>query len=431
MITKSRTDTTKLLINVLIAILAFISLFPTMRAIIYGDAQSQTLTAFIISAFPDLFLIIVSIYSLLSLYKKRQLNKIDYIILSCIIFNTVYGFIIANNFIVSVYGFKLTYMPMFLFFTGRLVVNNGQAAILLKKLMNLFILIAIIGILFYFPLHFFYEYILNLLDDYEFYYLMPRMTSIFYTPLVFSTVMGIGSVYFLLSYLKNKKISDLFKFIIVCTCMILSISRGAIFGFILSTIIIIISTKQWKKVMYSISLVILTTIFLINIKSSTMKGTGRLFGFIFNSSMKTMTMNKEMTRVNYWQISFDDFKSHPFGFGLGKAGHIGNRFFKNSITPASLYSTDGWYLKLLNETGIFGFLSFAIVAFVLIREKIKIKDLYDRTFQLSFMALLCLQLVGSNVLDYMFIAPCIWLIIGMIDTDNLENSTNKNQRQLL
>ena len=83
-----------------------------------------------------------------------------------------------------------------------------------------------------------------------------------------------------------------------------------------------------------------------------------VFFFIASSTAETIMIKKGLSRVDLWLGAFNDFINNPMGYGLGKAGHVAVRFFGKLSNEAATYSTDGWYLKLANETGIWGLFSY-------------------------------------------------------------------------
>ena len=105
----------------------------------------------------------------------------------------------------------------------------------------------------------------------------------------------------------------------------------------------------------------------------------------------------------------------PWGYGLGKSGHIAWRLFKDTNTPSSPYSTDGWYLKLLGETGILGALFFSGLLSYIIYQSRKSKLMSNQTISTYISTVLVFVLVQnivSNVFDYFILAPLIFLLLG-------------------
>ena len=119
------------------------------------------------------------------------------------------------------------------------------------------------------------------------------------------------------------------------------------------------------------------------------------------------------------------------GYGLGKAGHVARRFFKDDDKTASVYSTDGWYLKMACETGGWGILSFTIISFLYFFQSLKYLRKKRGTINLFFFLIFIftsIQNLGSNVLDFYIFANLYWLIIGFSQNmiNNLENGKDES-----
>lgn len=407
--------------NATIAAFIFAAFFPTVRAFIFGDAAGSTFLSIGFSILADLIFASIASYCLYSLFAKKQLDKIDLIFLGYIAFSVIYGSILSHHKMAIIYGFRMTYLPMFMYFVGRNATMNEVGADLLKKMMLLVSAIAVVGLLLYFPFHNVYLYIISLNHDYEFeHQLVPRMTSLFYTPLVFSSVVAFASLYYLILYRKTNSKMDLLLFILNGVCLILSISRGAILAFIIMIPVFLFLLKGFKKIILPLITVLTIATLCIN-AISPKKDAFFLFGFIMKSSVNTMEMGDHIKRVDFWTTSVTDFKSHPMGFGLGKSGHVANRLFKDTDVPAAIYANDGWYLKLLLETGIPGFLFFVLLMFFIINSVLQIQNSYDKAFFLCLLLIIGFQSIVSNVPDFTFASFFLWLLIGL-RSDNSKRS---------
>lgn len=206
-------------------------------------------------------------------------------------------------------------------------------------------------------------------------------------------------------------------------------------GFMVCFIIIILVEKKFKTLLItlaSISIIIL----ILNIRNN---DTSKALSYISSSTVSTVihlflpkTVNSDSnTRVSFWKIAFDDFINKPMGYGLGKAGHVARRFFKDDDKSASVYSTDGWYLKMACETGVWGILSFTIISFFYFFQSLKYLRKKRGTINLFFFLIFIftsIQNLGSNVLDFYIFANLYWLIIGFSQNmiNNLENGKDES-----
>ena len=94
---------------------------------------------------------------------------------------------------------------------------------------------------------------------------------------------------------------------------------------------------------------------------------------------------------------------------------------KGTETKSAYLATDGWYLKIANETGIFGLISFlTLFAYFLFRMMAGCTSDQSRLFLfLMFLAVLMVNLV-SNVLDYFLFNSLFWFYTGA--AENLKRS---------
>ena len=144
------------------------------------------------------------------------------------------------------------------------------------------------------------------------------------------------------------------------------------------------------------------------------------FSWIFQSTSETFKLEEKVSRVQLWKQTFRDLTERPFGYGIGKSGWIAYRFLKDNKNEESAYmATDGWYLKLANETGLIGLISF-IFLFVLIfyRFQKHLKTSEDIFFIYTlFIAVVIINIV-SNVLDYFLFNLLFWFLIGIVENYN-------------
>ena len=125
------------------------------------------------------------------------------------------------------------------------------------------------------------------------------------------------------------------------------------------------------------------------------------------------------------------------GDGLGKSGHVAARFSdplqgQNAAVSSkvSIASTDGWYLKLANETGIWGLFSYFILSGTLFIVSIKymIKNSFGLySFLFTLFVIVNIENITSNVLDFYLFSYLYWFLLGvMIFYLKLKNQEVKN-----
>ena len=243
-------------------------------------------------------------------------------------------------------------------------------------------------------------------------YFIVRMSSILWSPVVFATFMMAALFYFFHRFLADEKWYWLLPFAFVCFCIIMSMSRGpmiiSIFGLLLMTIL-------YRKKISLFPWLVLAGVYCFT--AFIIASPGELSLWIFESASDTVGLKKGVTRVDLWINAFHNFQEHPFGMGLGKAGHVAARFFSQNTTQADVFSTDGWYLKTLNETGVWGlfsYLFFAAVFFiVIVKQMIHHKQKQLLFFIFSLFISINIQNMVSNVLDFYLFSFLYWGSLGL------------------
>jgi hypothetical protein len=413
--------------NLVTSFFVFLCAFPTLRYIVVGK-DSITLFDYLFSALPDIACIVVIFiipFNYFSKYKALNLKKIDYYFLAYLIFTTIYGCFLSRDLKACFLGFKLSVIPMLFYFVGRYPDFNE---LYLKPVFYLFSIIGIIGFILYFFVPGFNMEIIENISGVINQYLIVRMTSIFWTPVVFGSAMGFTLLYLNHQYLTTDKFSKLQMLFLVFTWfgLILSVSRGPIICFVLAQIGMFFIQRNRKKIIYisvALTLLYVLSILLASLQQQMLYNGGNFLSLFYNminftvkSAAETATLEGGLTRVELWRRSWIDFMHQPWGYGLGKSGHIAWRLFKDTSVPSSPYSTDGWYLKLLGETGIPGALFFISIIYFFVVEIKKAKLLINQetTVVVLIFLFVLLQNVVSNVFDYYCIAPLFYLLLGHI-----------------
>jgi hypothetical protein len=393
-------------------------LFPTFRVLVMGSLPALSVSDFLLAALPEIFFLLYLLINLISYYRSPErirLKTFDFLIITYFVYNVVTGFILAADVKISLYGFRLTYLPMLMYFIFR-VQAPEQAEKALKYLGYLILALGIVGILLYFFFAHAMMHMLYLTELNPQSYFIIRMTSILWTPVVFSTFIAAGFLYFLYRYYSSGKWWLLIILSILVFCMIMAMSRGVFIAILLSFIFISLLMRAWKRALvatFLIAIVFLITTFYIS-------SPNQVLSFITESTVSTVKMEKSVNRVHLWQQSFANFSSHPFGYGLGKAGHVAARFFSPGTSEADIYSTDGWYLKLMNETGLPALIFYLVIAaffLILYLKRFGLrKNVAISVYLLSFFVFVNIQNMVSNVLDFYLFPMLFWGIVGMMAT---------------
>jgi len=416
---KSRLSPLYLLSALIVSVFALSSVYPTLRILVLGGKPISGLPNTIFAFFPDLLFLVTFGYALFLFFTKRefrfQWQGFDTVVSLYLVFNLVYGYVLSNNTTLALLSVRITYLPVALYFVARLL--NAQAVTLNKRLLHsVFLLyagIALLGLLIYFVFPSVQAKLISVSGYESPRYFIIRMCSLYLTPILFAFVMAFSAIYFYLRSLKNISVGDSICFLMLWTCLVLTVSRGAIMSFGLAFVIISLIYKNYKTSLVlgmGMSLIILSVSFYATRNLDFLQ-------WMFYSSSKTVNMDKDLARVNRWQTTFDDFKKQPWGYGLGNSGAVAfTHLINKKDAKAAVYSTDGWYLKMACENGVLGLLSYLLLAGSFLRQVIK--KIRTNSDELALLALgvfiiVSIQSIFSNSLDFHPEISLFWLIAGL------------------
>lgn len=354
-----------------------------------------------------------------------------------VVSNVILGILLSQNIVYAIYAVRLSYLPFAAFFILRFnahSLNLSAYQNFFKRLFNWYFAFAVISLLVYIFFPKIDVSLVKLVGGRVNFYVIRRMSGVFFSPVLWGTFMSTAAIYTFTKLNDKFNYRDLIIFCVFWFSMVLSVSRGAIVSFYIGALIICFITKKYLpffKTLAACSL-IYTVFSLINPLGLS------LIGFVSSSSVHTLNDGGEengkielfeadsilvkdikSTRIKYWALSYQDFKNKPMGYGLGKAGHIGNRFYNTPTLrkEAAIYSTDGWYLKIANETGIWGLLSYLAIFVIHLIFFIKNSQLLKhQLFLFSFVlfVMITIQNLMSNVLDFYSFSCFYWLTIALV-----------------
>jgi hypothetical protein len=401
--------------NLLLSFFIFGTLFPTLRILIVGSQTSINIASYLFSILPEFMAVIVLFYSYLVFHHNSIILKLhffDWAIIGFSLSNVLIGTFLAKNLLLSMYGIRMSYFPIIFYFIFRF----GNLDLMLNTLNNIFkwfFIVGIIGIILYFG---FYNQMLVMIQKTNpliAEYFIVRMTSVFWSPVLFSTIMVTTFAYFYHRFLVKSEWYHYFVLGFVWLCVLLSVTRGGLIVLFIGFVFLSLLHKKW---MLSFRVFVLF-FFIFVIVGYYISSPLVFLIWIISSASDAITLKKGVTRVDLWIKAFESFKTQPFGLGLGKAGHVATRFFSDNPEKAAIYSTDGWYLKLANETGIWGLLSyfFLSIYFFVIFLKKNILVILDFKYSWIFAVFIMVnvQNLVSNVLDFYLFSFFYWGLLGL------------------
>lgn len=437
----------KTLLNSIFSFFVFGSLFITLRVLLIGSDTSHSFFEYSISALPEIFVLLIVFYLVVYIKKNNlrvNFNYFDWVVVVYLISNVIIGVILAKDLKLSIYGIRMTYLPMIFYFIASINTSEiNEIEKYVDKIFKWFFVVGVFGLVLYFV---FYDTMISMLlktsgaksiNEVAQYFIV-RMTSILWTPVVFGTFMATTFLYFYYrTLLNNTWYNYLFQGILI-SCVLLSVSRGPIIISILGTIILFIFNRKLKVLLYSTLLSMIVFLSVSSYISKCYKAPPSVFiKWIVTSTTETIELKKGVTRVDLWISAADNLWENMLGAGLGKSGHVAARFSDPSLnhittvtSGVSVTSTDGWYLKLANETGMWGLFSYFILSGTLFIVSIKymIKNSFGLySFLFTLFVIVNIENITSNVLDFYLFSYLYWFLLGvMIFYLKLKNQEVKN-----
>jgi O-antigen ligase len=402
-------------IYLLVAYFIYAALFPSLRLLLLGSAASTGFWEIFFSLSPDI-LLTASFAACAMQYgdslKWKNMNLSDRTLALYLAVSLGWGFYRSQDIVLSTQSIRLTYLPCLVYFVARTASNGNtrhEWRNAIEIIFSVQFCLCIIGLMLFFFFPGVVTYMMQRGHYFQSVYFFTRLTSILWNPVFFASVAAVASLYYMWKYLQTEKKRFLLFYLICFASMILTVSRGAYLSFIILYFVMLIWIFKGSKfipvTLLSFSVFVLT-IYLVT-------GGFDIVNWLLTSTFDTVTMEGHLSRVRLWTLSIHDFMNNPWGSGLGRAGHVAHRYLSSSDTAASIYSTDGWYLKLANETGIPGIILF--LAFIYGYVSTFYKNKPHTTFQKFCYAIflfVMLQNIVSNVLDFNYFTPLFWLIIG-------------------
>ncbi|MBX3164403.1 MAG: O-antigen ligase family protein [Bacteroidetes bacterium] len=408
------------LVSVLIvAMFAFSCVIPTITVLSTGAKSITTLSEALLAFSPDiLFLAAVCFGSYIYITKKDlrfEWQFFDSVVSLFLVFNLIYGFALSDKDKLALLSVRITYLPVAFYFLARLFNARTieQNKKLLHSVFSVYVILALIGLILYFIFPKTNEYIVTITGKPLAQYFITRMGSLYLTPVLFATAMAFTLIYFYQKYIQSNSYKDLFIYLMLWLCLVLSVSRGPMMSFGLAFVILLLIYKKYKLSFISgigMLLVLLAVSFYATQNLDFIK-------WLFYSSAKTINMDNDVSRVNRWQVTFENFLAQPFGYGFGKTGAVAfTHLIDKPNIKAAVYSTDGWYLKMACENGVPGLLTYLSLAGILLNTLIK--KIKENKNQIALLALglfivVHVQSLFSNVLDFFPLIALYWFVAGL------------------
>lgn len=391
--------------------------YPSIRLLTIGSDHAVGLSL-IVGLVPECLFLIICSYSLVFLFKdkNRKTHLLDKLVIAYFLYNLLIGVYLSHDLRASLYGFRLTYLPMLAYFVGSYYWDKKiDIEGVLHGFFKILVLVAVIGLIIYFIFPEIHLYFHRLSSDKPIVMAFKgfiRMTSILWTPVVFGMVMLAAFCYWAYRYLKTGNYFALLFALITVNTVFFSVSRGPMIASFVAFVLLLFLGKEQKFKWILIALVLLElTLFYLFVPQFS-----QLMEWFFESSKQTATLEAANTRVSLWSEVMNSIKHNPMGLGLGKAGHVAVQLYSDKTPGISLASTDGWYFKLMIETGIPALIMYLGMALVFFIKMIQ----YLRKNRLDFVCVIFLIFIVtglinlvSNALDFYLFSYFYWFLLGL------------------
>jgi hypothetical protein len=417
--------------NQLVIFLSVLVFFQTARLLVIGSGHATGIDL-LFGLVPEILFALILACFLFSTLKdtNRKTHFLDKFVLIYFLFNVIVGFLLANDFVTSLYGFRLTYLPMLAYFVGSYYWDKKvDLERLFHGLFQILVLVAVIGFIIYFFLPDVHLYFHKLTTDKPVamaFSKFVRMTSIFWTPVVFAMTMLSAFCYWTYYYFKTGNKWALVYLFIVLNALFLSISRGPIIAAFIGFGILLLLSKNRKLKLIVSGLLLLEFV----VAYSFIPQISDVAEWIFQSSKQTVSLEAKNTRVGLWIEVMHTFKNNPMGLGLGKAGHAAVHLFPPNTPGVSFASTDGWYFKLMIETGVLAlimYLSMAFSFFIYMLRYVR-KNAFDFvSFIFTVFVVTGFVNVVSNALDFYLFSYLYWVLLGLFVFKLKQNNNAKKE----
>lgn len=217
----------------------------------------------------------------------------------------------------------------------------------------------------------------------------PRPQATFLEPLYLANYLFLP-FYLSISHFvksKNRDILSAISLFLVSAVLVLSLSRGAYIGLLISLIVFFVLTisffKQYfRKVLFSLLIVVLAVISAtLIIKFSAPRESFDLF--VTHAGVADVSTGEStLDRFYLMKIAWQQFLQKPWGIGTGAFGALPE--FTEKAVVGDYQTVNNLYLEVLVEEGIVGFLIF--ISFLVLL----VKNLSAKTKEKNFSALIYL-----------------------------------------
>lgn len=248
-----------------------------------------------------------------------------------------------------------------------------------------------------------------------------RMTGAFLDPVVFGAVAAWGAAIAFSSQFQQpvKKAWPLFFAVVLCTVgAALSLSRGAWIVVLVCWMVTLILNPRFLFSLRLVAIVLVCSAVVMTVPRSGLIGSA---GDDLSNTFDKTVVERNVQREGQFEGALSRFWERPFGLGLGREGHVGERYSGSVLNvDGREFVTDGWYLKILSEGGVFLLVCFVGLMISTIARSIltvtRERDNSLRAYYTCISAITIsstLQSIVTNIWDLYFVSNFLWVVYGV------------------
>lgn len=201
----------------------------------------------------------------------------------------------------------------------------------------------------------------------------PRPQATFLEPLYLANYLFLPFYLSIKRFVKSNKF-DWLSFVslfLTTISFVLTLSRGAYIGLILSLVVLVIFIfvkfkNYWRKILFSVGIIIIGIVCaVLIIKLSAPRESFELF-VTHAGVADASTGESTLDRFYLSKLAWQQFLNHPWGIGAGAFGALPE--FSEKVITGDYQTVNNLYLEILVEEGFLGFLFFVLFLFLLIKN---------------------------------------------------------------
>jgi hypothetical protein len=334
--------------------------------------------------------------------------------------------VVSGDAIAIVYGLRITYLPVALYWVVRLRLRQRLDACvaLADHILRVGAGVAVVGLILYFvvPMDLLLPWYVENEFVVGYYQGIRRMDSILWTPAVFGSLMALcatlsAAFAAMDAPTRSRRLWCLVGVVVFTLCCLLSLSRGSWVAAVAGVGTVTVLTRKPRAIVVTIvaALVVATGVGAITSEETDSPWLRHALSIIVEPEFATGQIHRAWQR----ELALEDVARNPLGVGLGQTGHAAARLRGEEEVDRGVF--DAWYLKTWQESGVPGIVAFVVfmAAFIVVAIQgiLHVKDPKDRALVMGTAGAFIgfsFQGYGSNVWDFQMVAALFWALVAAV-----------------